>query len=689
MSFEVFSQPAQYVKGVGPERARILKKLGVETITDLIHYFPRDWDDRRNIKPISQLTPNLKQTMQGVVLATSEEKKGKNLTITKVAISDKSGSVYATWFNQPYMKDKFKKGEWVILTGKVEQKFNQRAVSNPEYEIVNQEDNLNTGRIVPIYPLTEGLSQRVLRNIVKTSLDKISPYLREPLPREILVKHCLKDISPALNNIHFPENWKEKEEAYYRIVFEEFFFSQTWLALKRKGLKRKKGVSYTIPEDLLNSFYQLLPYELTLAQRRVIEEIKLDMKKSEPMNRLIQGDVGSGKTVVALVALLIAVSNGYQAALMAPTEVLAEQHYLVTHPFLSSLGVKVDLLIGSLPEREKKVVQSRIKKGEVQVCIGTHALIQEGVEFKRLGLAIIDEQHRFGVMQRAILRQKGYNPEILVMTATPIPRTLSLTLYGDLDLSVIDEMPSGRKPVLTKYLPLKKREEVYQFVRQQVREGRQVYIVCPLILESETLEVEAATKLVEHLRRKVFPDFRVGLLHGKLKTKEKEEIMHSFKEGNIDILTSTTVIEVGIDVPNVTVMVIENAERFGLAQLHQLRGRVGRDSLQSYCILLTDLRTEEARRRMKVMTKTSDGFVIAEEDLQIRGPGELYGTKQHGLPSLNLANILKDADILEAARKEAFLLVEKDPKLREEGHRLLKSKLLEKFEGSLDLISVS
>jgi ATP-dependent DNA helicase RecG len=679
----------QYVKGVGPQRSKLLNKLGINTAKDLLTYFPKDWEDRRFIKKIRDLIPNTRETVQGIVVASGEIVPRPNLTITKVAISDETGTIYAVWFNQPYMKEKFKKGSRVILSGKVEFGYSGfKEIPNPEYEIIEEDtEGLNTGRITPIYSLTEGLTQRILRSIIKNAIDKYANFLLDILPKNIIEKYNFLDFSSSLLNIHFPEDFEHKERARERLVFEEFFLLQVCLALRKNSFKKEKGISFKINENFLEKFYLQLPFELTDSQKKVIEEIKEDMKKDKPMNRLIQGDVGSGKTVLAIVATLICISNGYQAAIMAPTEILAEQHYLNVHKILENLGIKTALLVGSLTKREKERIIRMTKSGEINLLIGTHALIQEGVSFKNLGLAIVDEQHRFGVLQRHALKKMGYNPDMLVMTATPIPRTLALTVYGDLDISTLKELPKERKPIITKLYPFFKREKVYQFIREQIKKGAQAYIVCPLIEESKKLDIQAATKLAEHLQKEVFPDLRIGLLHSRMKTKEKEEVMEKLRNREIDILTSTTVIEVGIDIPNATIMLIENAERFGLAQLHQLRGRVGRGKEQSYCILLSDIKEGEARERLEVLLKSSDGFLIAEEDLKLRGPGEFYGTRQHGMPDLKIADILGDTEILKKARKEAFQLVEDDPNLKKEENRLLKIGILKKYK-NLELISV-
>lgn len=686
------SSPIQYLKGVGPNRAKILQKIGIRTIQDLILYFPRDWDNRKNIKKISQCRYGEKETICGEVLVVALEKTKRNFSLVKIAVSDTSDIIYAIYFNQPYMKDRFKKGDKVILTGKVERGYyGQKEIQNPEFEIISddeEDNNLNTGRIVPLYTLTEGISQRVMRQLVKTSLDFIQ-LQNDFLPQSLRKKLNLISLSHALYNIHFPEEMTDLENAKYRLIFDEFFLLQLLYATRRQNIKKEEGIKYNTESSLLNKFYKMLPFELTSSQKKVIDEIKKDMEDKKPMNRLIQGDVGSGKTIVAIASLLIAVENGYQGAFMAPTEILAEQHYLTMASYLYSLGVSVGLLISGISEKEKQKTLKKIKTGEIQIIIGTHALIQERVEFKKLGIVIIDEQHRFGVLQRLALREKGTNPEVLVMTATPIPRTLALTLYGDLDISIIDELPKGRQPISTSVVPLNKKPQVWKFVREQVKQGRQAYIVCPLIEESEKLEVQAATKLYEKLQQDVFPDMKLALLHGKLSTKEKDNIMKDFYNKKIDILISTTVIEVGIDVPNATVMVIENAERFGLAQLHQLRGRIGRGKHQSYCILLSSPKTEEAQRRLQIICETTDGFKISEEDMKLRGPGELYGVRQHGLLNLSLADIFRDAEILEVAKKEAENIIKEDANLSHPENYLLKKKLLEKFKDNINLVSVS
>jgi ATP-dependent DNA helicase RecG len=685
------SGPVRYLKGVGPKKAALLKKLGIGEVKDLLQHYPRRYEDRRNLKPISGVVIGETQTIQGRVLATSLLRK-RGLSIFKAAIGDGSGVIYALWFNQNYLQKVLPKGKELVLSGKAEFSFGEIQFKVSEYEVLagNEEDQVHTKRIVPIYPLCENLYPRFLRSLMKKTVEKFVPFLTDLLPPEIKGKNSLKSFPESLRAIHFPSDFSELKEARRRLVFEEFFFLQLALAVKKKGLEsREKGISYDLSGKLEGKFLKCLPFRLTASQEKVIAEIKGDMASPKLMNRLLQGDVGSGKTVVALVALLIAVENGYQVALMAPTEILAEQHYFNFHNFLNRLGVEVELLIGNLGTRERKKVLERIREGKSKVIMGTHALIQEKVEFSRLGLVVIDEQHLFGVIQRKILREKGQNPDVLVMTATPIPRTLALTLYGDLNFSVIKELPPGRAALETRWVGESERQRIYLFLHKRIEEGRQAYIVYPLIEESEKLELKAAREMFGKFQKKIFPDLGLGLIHGRMKSEEKEEIMREFKEKKLDILVATTVIGVGIDVPNASVMLIEHAERFGLSQLHQLRGRVGRGPHKSHCFLLADPKSEEARERMKVMAESNDGFLIAEKDLELRGPGEFFGTRQHGMPELKIANILTDGELLEVARKEAFELVLGDPGLEKEEHRFLRKQLTRNYKERMDLAMIS
>jgi len=681
---------ARFVKGVGPTRLSILNKLGIETIEDLLYCFPRRYEDRSKIKKVGEIRPGNFETIRVKVLTFGDRTTKKGMNIFQLAVGDSTGVLHATWFNQPYMKDKFKIGQELILYGKVE-RYNYLQINNPEYEILTgtREDMVHMGRIVPIYPLTANLNQRWFRNIMKFTVDNYVDGVVEILPFDIRKRNSLMILKEAIRNIHFPVSELVYKKAKERVIFDEFLILQAGIALKRARVKIDlNGYSHSLDGDLLEKFKDSLPFEFTKSQSRVVKEIEEDMKSPKPMNRLLQGDVGSGKTIVALHALILTVQNGYQGALMVPTEILAEQHCRNIKELVKDLGINVVMLAGDLKEEEKRRRRQMIEMGEANIVIGTHALIQEGVNFKKLGLAVIDEQHKFGVMQRAILKSKSINPHILVMTATPIPRTLALTLYGDLDVSIIDELPPGRGEIKTLYFEEKNREKAYKIAEDEIRIGRQAYVVYPIIDESEKTDLRAAKKMHKDLSER-FPDLRAGLLHGRMKSREKEAVMHDFKDKKIDILVSTIVIEVGIDISNASTMIIEHAERFGLSQLHQLRGRIGRAMHVSYCILVSEPKSDEAKLRINAMLKTNDGFKIAEEDLEIRGPGEFFGTRQHGLPELKIANIVRDRAILEIVKKEADALIKKDRFLRLPENRLIRESLLKKFSREdMELASV-
>ncbi len=675
----------QYLKGVGPKRAKLLNKLGILSIKDLLFYFPRRYENRGDFIPIREIAEDELFVVLGRVFIHSYIRTAKGKDILKIGIEDGTGELYLICFNRDFLKDVLYIGRKVIVIGKAKYRFGEYQTADFEYELSEKKGFQNITGIVPVYPLTEGMTQKEFRNIMKNALDLYAPYIYDPIPIFIRKKRDLVSLPIALKDIHFP--FLEKKGVIYenrrapsqkRFIFEEFFLFQLPFALKKKKYERKKGISFPYDDLLLEDFEGKLPFSLTEAQKRVIKEIVEDMKKPYPMNRLIQGDVGSGKTVVATFSMLVAVNSGYQAAIMAPTEILAEQHFIVLKNFLSHFNVKIEILTGSTSQKKRKEILNRLSRGDIDIIVGTHALIQDDVIFHKLGLVIIDEQHKFGVIQRAKLMSKGKNPDILVMTATPIPRTLALSLYGDLDISIIDEKPIGRSEIKTYYAFSSQRGRVYNFVKKELQKGRQAYVICPLIEESEALEVKSAVSLYEELRETFFKDFNVGLLHGKLSISEKDEIMRAFKNKKLDLLVSTTVIEVGIDVPNATVMVIEDAQRFGLSQLHQLRGRVGRGDLESYCILILGSKSKEALERIKILVEENDGFIVAEKDLKLRGPGEFYGTRQHGLMELRIANIVFDSKIMEEAREDVMKYIKVIDKEKRE-FQVLRKELRDRF----------
>ncbi|QTA38943.1 ATP-dependent DNA helicase RecG [Thermosipho ferrireducens] len=653
--------PIKYIKGVGPKRAVKLQKLNIEILENLINFFPRDFEDRRKVIPIPLLRENEKVTTVGKVISIEKVKKS-GFSIISAVISDGLYQILLKWFNQDYMENLLKvlKNKEVYATGLVKKGYyGALEIHNPDIEV-----NDNTKReILPLYPLTEGLNQKTLRNIIRENLPSIY-YYDEILPEEIKEKRKLISIYEAYTGMHFPKSMYHFKQSRFRLAYEEILTLQIAFLLTKLKTKEIGGIPKRFDGKLSKKFLQSLPFKLTSAQQRVYNEIKNDLKSDKPMNRLLQGDVGSGKTIVAELAILDNFEAGYQAAIMAPTSILAIQHYKKMFEDLSALGLRIALLIGATSRQEKERIKSGLKDGTINVVIGTHALIQEDVHFKNLGLVIIDEQHRFGVKQREELMSKGHLVDTLVMTATPIPRTLSLALYGDLDVSIIDEMPPGRKTIKTFLVHQSKLDEVYNFVKSEIENGGQAYIVYPLIDESDKLSVKAATTMYEHLSKNIFNGIPIGLIHGKLSDSEKDEIMYQFAKGKLKILVSTTVIEVGIDVPNATIMVIENAERFGLAQLHQLRGRVGRGEKQSYCYLTVGDIPRETWDRLSFFASTNDGFKISEYDLKLRGPGEFLGIRQHGLPEFRVADIIRDTDIMLIAREDAEKIVETPEKYK-------------------------
>jgi len=680
MMFVDLSTPLKDVRGVGPARAAMLVEKNLATVEDLLAYPPFRYEDRTNLKPIAALAPGEMATViASVRSAHLETTRRRALNIFEAEFADGSrSSLRGKWFHAAYLADIFHRGQKVALYGKVEWDDFRGGLQmlHPEYEILSGDDEdteawLHTGRVVPIYEAAGKFTRRMFRVLIHRLLESLSP-VEDPLPEGIRRRLKLPDLWTAIRHVHFPPPDGDlrllnafRSPAQFRLILEEFFWLECGLSLKRARAREARGIAFELKDSARERIKRMLPFKPTAAQKRVLGEIARDMALPTPMNRLLQGDVGSGKTLVAAQAAILAIENGYQVAVLAPTEILATQHFLYFKNLFRELDYAVVLLTGSASEREKIRLKQALAEGSAQVAIGTHALLEGDVEFHRLGLAIVDEQHRFGVMQRLRLREKGVSPDVLVMTATPIPRTLALTLYGDLDTSLIDELPPGRKPVITKHVTDHQVELVWSFVKKQVEAGRQAYVVYPVIEESETQALKAATKMYQHLSQDVFPDLAVGLLHGRLGADDKEQTVSGFKNGQLNILVSTSVVEVGVDVPNASVMVIEHAERFGLSQLHQLRGRVGRSSQQAYCILVTGKLNEAAQQRIRTLLDSTDGFYIAEMDLQLRGPGEFFGTRQSGLPALRIADLLRDREILEIARREATDFVTHPPSQEE------------------------
>ncbi|ACV62049.1 ATP-dependent DNA helicase RecG [Desulfofarcimen acetoxidans DSM 771] len=684
------STPIQYVKTVGPQRASMLQKLGIYTVRDMLYYFPRRYEERKLIEFVNECSQDDTVSVRGTVLGSQDLKLRQGLTATKVALSDGMNIFYAVWFNQPHIKKQIAPGLTITVTGKVDQRYGAVQIRVADFELNNSSVAENYWcSIVPVYALSEKINQKFLRGLIKTCLEEYTSEQEEFIPENLIKKYRLLPLNRSLLWMHQPQNILETEKARRRLIFEELFLLQLLLAARKRTITRKlKFFTYSDKNEILKKFLNNLSFGLTPAQSRVWQEIMTDMHRSVPMYRLLQGDVGSGKTVISTLALLKAAENGLQGALMVPTEILAEQHYLFLKRYMEPLGINVGLLTGKMKKAEKNMAFQLIESGQMQIVIGTHALIQENIAFKHLAMAVIDEQHRFGVRQRATLQDKGICPDMLVMTATPIPRTLAMTLYGDLDISVIDQLPPGRKPIKTHVIYENKLPDTYEFMRKQIRIGRQAYIICPLVEESEHVESQAAIDLALELSEGELADFSVGLLHGRMKSELKEEVMTKFRLGEIDALVTTTVIEVGVDVPNATVMVILDADRFGLAQLHQLRGRVGRGLEQSYCILVANPKTDEARARLAAMHRSEDGFYLAEQDLRIRGPGEFCGTRQSGLPDLKVADLIRDWKILEVARQEAIDLLASDPELKKPENEALLREIRTRFPDSVQFAHI-
>ncbi len=705
---KILHQDISQLRGVGARNLEKLQRLGINTVEDALYHLPSRYEDRRQLKTISRLVTGQQEVFFGTVLASGEVQTSRNRKkLYEVIVGDDSGRVSLKWFRyrKPWLEKRFPVGQQAIFVGDVKRYGAVPEIHHPDAELISNAAELDNyladnpvefGRILPIYPATEGLSQKQMRKLWSQLVSSYVDHVPTYLPTHLLTKYNLFPLAQALRGIHWPAEDIDldslvtgRDRARQSIVFDEFFFLELGLALKRAGVELESGIAFSFNHKYTIPLNKALPFRLTDAQRRVLGDIKRDMMSPQPMHRLLQGDVGSGKTLVAMMAALIAIENEAQVAVVAPTEILAEQHFQTFSRWLEPLGLSACLLQGSMSAASKRRSLEKIAAGEVNLIVGTHAVLQDSVEFKRLGLGIIDEQHRFGVKQRSILKHKGENPDILVMTATPIPRTLSMTLYGDLSVSIIDELPPGRKPITTKLYKSGQRNKAYQLIREQLQLGRQVYIVYPLVEESEKSDLQAATVAADQLQDEIFPDTSIGLLHGQMKSAQKDAVMEAFRTGEVQLLVSTTVIEVGVDVPNASVMVIEHADRFGLSQLHQLRGRVGRGAEQSYCILIpSENYSYDADRRLQVMVETNDGFKIAEADLEIRGPGDFLGTRQAGLPEFRVANLVKDLRILEVARNEAFAYVAETDQLTTSDARPVREELIRRWGGRLELAAI-
>ncbi len=674
----------KYVKTVGPNRVKLLNKLNIYTLKDLIEYYPRDYEDRSKPKNLYECTDGEEVLIETMAAGRITEMHKGRMTISRLIVKDQTGTCYITWFNQGYLRDKFQPGRMYRFFGKISNKNGRLEMNSPVYDEIDQ--SKNTGKIIPIYPLTYELKQNTLRKIIENGLAEVKGKLPETLPEYILKENNLWDINNTIERIHFPIEFSDFNKARERLVFEELLTTQlALLKLKNNYEHETDGIQFS-KDVYMSDVINILPFKLTKAQLRVLEEIDRDMESNKPMNRLLQGDVGSGKTVVAMIAAYKAVKSGYQATIMAPTAILASQHLESFQGILEELGIKTELLISSVTKKKKSEILEKLQSGEIDILIGTHAILEENVVFKNLGLVVTDEQHRFGVKQRGTIASKGQNPDVIAMSATPIPRTLALILYGDLDISIIDELPPNRKKIETYAVRKNMEERVNNFIRKQITEGRQAYIVCPLVEENEDMEgLQSVIELAERYQKETFSEYKVAYLHGKMKPKEKDEIMERFKNGEIQILIATTVIEVGVNVPNSSIMVVENAERFGLAQLHQLRGRVGRGEYQSYCILKYEGNSETIRQRMKVMCDTNDGFIISEKDLELRGSGDFFGTEQHGLPEFKIANLFEDIAVLKKVQRLALKIMEDDPLLEKEKNAKLNDLVKEKFSSRIEI----
>lgn len=682
--------PLTTFPGVGPKTARTLKKLNLESLGDLLWHFPRRYDDYSQLKTINRLWYGEEVTIIGTVEDIHVRNvRGGKMKLVEAVIGDGTGSIRITWFNQPWIADKLKAGLGVVLSGKIDQYLGNLTMNNPEWEPLER-IQLHTNRIVPVYPLTAGITGKWLRRVINSVVTRYASRVPDPIPEEVIQSAHLIDLGTALQQVHFPDDWQMLEKAQNRLAFDEMFLLQLGVLAQKRDWIQLETTPLPSNEEKVERFISSLPFELTVAQKQALESVREDLASPKPMNRLIQGDVGSGKTVVAAAAIAVAAENGVQSALMAPTSILAEQHYATLRQILprgTEMGEEnIRLMLGATPSAEKEDIRQGLSDGSIQLVIGTHALIEEPVEFQNLSLAVIDEQHRFGVNQRSLLRSKGNNPNLLVMTATPIPRSLALTLYGDLDLTVIDEMPPGRLPTETRVLTTNERLRAYRFIRSQLEKGYQAFIIYPLVEESEKVDAKAAVEEHERLKTDIFPNYQVGLLHGRMKADEKDQIMQRYRTGEFQILVSTSVVEVGVDVPNATVMLIEGANRFGLAQLHQFRGRVGRDDQQSYCLLIPDTDEDTENERLRAMESTVDGFELAEIDLDQRGPGDFLGTRQSGFAELRMAK-LTDVKLIERARTEAEKVFDRDPDLENEVNQSLAQVVQQFWSGGRGEIS--